>query len=65
MHIPTFLVSITIACCVAGVISYFTDFNFWVLLGITVAAMLITGYVAELEDNSSDGFNKPSDRDTK
>jgi hypothetical protein len=65
MHIPTFLVSITIACCIAGVISYFTEFNFWILLGIIVAAMVINSIIAETEDNEPDGFNNPSDNDTK
>ena len=65
MHILTLLISITIACCVAGVVSYFAGLNFWAVLGITVAAMLITGYVAEVEGNASGGINNPSDRGTK
>jgi len=65
MHIPTFLVSITIVSCVAGVISYFSGFSFWIILGITVAAMLINSIVAEAEDNASGGVDNPSDNDTR
>jgi hypothetical protein len=65
MHIPTFLASITIAFCIAGIISYFAEFNFWMVLGIIVAAMAINGFVAEVEDNAPGGFNNPSDNDTK
>ena len=65
MHIPTMTVSIIIASCVAGTISYFSGLSFWVVLIVTVVAMFIIGIVAEVEDNAPGGFNNPSDKDAK
>ncbi|MFT2090934.1 hypothetical protein [Paraglaciecola sp. 2405UD69-4] len=65
MHIPTMTVSIIIASCVTGVISYFSGLSFWVVFGVTVVAMFIIVIVADVEDNAPGGFNNPSDKDVK
>lgn len=59
------IVSLIIASCVAGALSYFSGLSFWVLLGVTVVAMFIIGIVADVEDNDLGGFNNPSDKDAK
>ncbi|WP_332748387.1 hypothetical protein [Hydrogenophaga sp.] len=51
---PKMLVAMLAVCAaVAGLASWATGLNFWVLMAIVVAAILINGWVATLEDEDS------------
>lgn len=43
-----------------GLLSWFTVVPFWGGSLIVTAALIINGVIAEVEDNSPDGFNNPN-----
>ncbi|WP_371186146.1 hypothetical protein [Thalassotalea maritima] len=65
MRIPPLFITIAIASVIAGIISYFANFNFWIVLLITLVGMFVNGIVAEVEDNMPGGFNNPTDDQKK
>jgi hypothetical protein len=48
-----FVVGISVAGLAAGIISLISGMNFWLTLGIAIAALLINGYVAAVEDRDA------------
>ena len=57
------LIGLSVAALVAWAISYFSGIGFWLAFGIAVAAMLINGFIATVEDNAPGGFNNPEPGD--
>ncbi len=53
------LVGFSIAGLVACGFSYLTGLSFWAAFAIVVVAMLVNGFIAEIEDNEPGGFNNP------
>ena len=51
-------------CGLAGLVAaHFFDLSFWVTFGITAAALVLNGVVAEIEDRATGGFLKPRKKD--
>jgi Flp pilus assembly protein TadB len=44
---------------VAVVISYLSNLNIWICLGVVVAAWVVNGIIAEIEDRLPGGFLNP------
>ena len=59
IHFPSFFIAIIVASIISGIISYFADFNFWILFVIILAAMFLNSILAEKEDNAPGGFYNP------
>lgn len=55
-----FSISLTICGLISLGASYFFDLDFLVTFGITIAALLINGLVATLEDEMPSGFSNPT-----
>jgi hypothetical protein len=54
-----FVIGISIAALLGGLISYFSGFGFWPAFAISVFALLINGIIATVEDEMPGGFNNP------
>ena len=51
-------------CGLAGLVTtYFLGLRFWVTFGITAAALVLNGVVAEIEDRTPGGFLRPRKKD--
>ncbi|MDQ3566399.1 MAG: hypothetical protein M3436_20765 [Pseudomonadota bacterium] len=58
-HRISFLIALSAASLVGWALSYFSGLSFWIAFFIVIAAMLINGFIAEVEDNAPGGFNNP------
>jgi hypothetical protein len=63
LHFPSLFIGLAIASVIAGLVSYFSELSFWIVFFITVVGMFINSVIAEVEDNSPEGFNNPSEKD--
>jgi membrane protein implicated in regulation of membrane protease activity len=48
-----FAAMLMICAVIAGVASWATGLNFWILAGILVAALLVNGFIASVEDREN------------
>jgi hypothetical protein len=54
------IVGLTISVLIALAVSTWTQISFWGALGIALAALVINGFVAEIEDRRPGGFYNPA-----
>lgn len=59
IDIRAFVLGISIACLISGLITFFFHCPFWMTFFLVVFAMVINGIIAEWEDNQPGGFNNP------
>ena len=53
--IPKVFAAMLVVCAaIAGIASWVTGLNFWILVAITIAAVLVNGFVATVEDKDSE-----------
>ena len=50
-----FVTMLAVCTAIAGVAAWVTGLNFWVLAAIVVAAVLVNGLIASVEDKDSSG----------
>jgi hypothetical protein len=50
-----FAAMLAVCAAIAGVVSWVTGLNFWILAAILVVAVLVNGLIATVEDNDSSG----------
>jgi hypothetical protein len=55
----TFLIWVGVCIFGGWGISHWSSLSFWVGFAIVAAALLINGWIAEIEDNAPGGFNNP------
>ena len=55
-----FSISITIAALLTWGLHAVSGMSFWVSLGVVIAAILINGIIATIEDEMPGGFNNPA-----
>jgi len=55
MHFKPKVFAMSLLACalIAGVASWMTGLNFWILAGIFVVALLVNGFIASIEDENS------------
>ena len=49
-----FAAMLVVCAAIAGIASWVTGLNFWILVAITIAAVLVNGFVATVEDKDSE-----------
>jgi len=54
-----FVISVSITVLISFGVYKYTNFNFWVCLGIVILAILANGWLATIEDDTPGGFNDP------
>jgi hypothetical protein len=65
VHWPIFFISISLVSVLALGVSYFFGFSYWLAFAVILAAMLINGIVATVEDELPGGFNNPKPEGVK
>ena len=64
MNFKSAAIFLILASAAAGLVSYFSGLGYWLVFAIVVAAFLINGFVAVVEDDLPGGFNNPDGTDT-
>ncbi len=57
--IRAFVIGVSIALLISGLISFFFHCPIWMTFFMVIFSMVINGFIAEWEDNQPGGFNNP------
>jgi hypothetical protein len=60
VHWPSLLIGLSIASLAGWLLHHFTRLGWWPAFGIAIAALVVNGIVATIEDERPGGFNNPT-----